>query len=256
MWYARARMTWWNYRLTRIVASIAARHGLVVQGGPFAGMVYVASTVSAFSQGVVCKSALVPKLLGSYEAELHQIVAKLLKTRYPTVVNIGCGEGYYAVGFALRLPGARIYAFDTDPPARNLCAELAHANGVEARVIVAGECDHHRLAALTLERALIVCDCEGCELDLLRPDLVPGLKACDIVVELHDFIDPRISEIVLSRFEASHKIRLVESTERDPSNYSVLRNLAARDQRLAVNEFRPHMEWAFMRSKSVPIDEP
>jgi hypothetical protein len=39
-------------------------------------------------------------------------------------------EGYYAVGFALRMPDAIVYAFDIDPTAQHYCANLAKLNCV------------------------------------------------------------------------------------------------------------------------------
>ena len=72
------------------------------QSGPFAGM-------SCISEAIC--SSLVPKLLGSYESELHQVLNQILETDYQNVIDIGCAEGYYAVGLALRLPNARVYAW-------------------------------------------------------------------------------------------------------------------------------------------------
>lgn len=246
---AIARLTyrlWARYRYRHVLKAIVGDGGLVVQDGPFANMVYVPCAVEMASRWSL-GSALAPKLLGCYEAELHSILAYVLETGYDEVVNIGCGEGYYAVGLALRLPGARVLAFEANPLLGYLCAELAHANHVASRVAVAGKCDIDRLRMLRLERALIVCDCEGYEVDLLQPDLVPGLTMCDILVELHDFIDPDVSPTVLSRFASTHIIALINSTRRDPATYPALRTLNAIDQRLAVDEFRPGaMQWAFI----------
>ena len=103
---------------------------LTVRHGPFAGMRYPA----AESVG----SALFPKLLGSYEQELHPWVERLCHNHYTEVVDVGCAEGYYAVGLALRLPGARVYAFDVSPHAMRRCADMARLNGVLDRVTIGG----------------------------------------------------------------------------------------------------------------------
>lgn len=240
--YGRLQERWTGYKIERIKHSFVARHGLVVQAGPFAGMRYVPHAAG---------SSLLPKLIGSYEAELHGVLAEAVRADHRLIVDIGCAEGYYAVGLALRLPRAQVHAFDIDPRARRLCEELARANDVAGRVSVGGECDIERLRALTAERALIVCDCEGCELHLLRPDLIPGLAGSDLLVELHDLIDPRITPTILSRFAATHDIALLSSTSRDPSAYSTLEGFSDWERRVAVAEFREQqMQWAFMRPKS------
>ena len=198
---------------------------------------------------------LAPKLLGSYEAELHADLELLIPRDHDRVVNVGCAEGYYAVGLARRLPAATVFAFDSDPYAQHLCRRLAARNRVAHRVRVEGTCSPTRLCELVTGSTLLVVDCEGCELELLRPDLVPVLAAADILVELHDFIDPSISATMLSRFSASHDIALLDSTERDPAAYPVLDSLSPDDRVEAVAEHRPCvMQWAVMRAKSSSAD--
>jgi predicted O-methyltransferase YrrM len=228
--------------LPQISKAFVARYRLKVLSGPFEGMVYVPQAVG---------SALVPKLLGCYEAELHDVlVNKILATEYSAIVDIGCAEGYYAIGLALRLPSAQIYAFDIDPLARKLCTTMARANNVGDRITVGDKCDVDRLSTLVVDRALIVCDCEGCEVDLLCPDLVPGMNSADILVELHDFENTYISQTIAARFEATHDITLLTSVERDASQYPALDFLEQQERHLAVNEFRPaDQQWAFMTPK-------
>ena len=76
---------------------------LKVLYGPFKGMTYPDST----SIG----SVWLPKMLGIYESELHDILEEICSKNYSTIINIGAGEGYYAVGLALRIPTSMIYAF-------------------------------------------------------------------------------------------------------------------------------------------------
>lgn len=215
----------------RIIRTITAEKGFVVQRGPFAGM----RLVPGFGGGGLSSRA----LLGSYEAELHGAIERLMQNDYDRVVNVGCGRGYYAVGLALRLPGARVYASDTSPYDRELCRKTARANGVGDRVTVIGKTDLRVLQGLLDGRTLIVMDCEGCERDLLRPDLVPQLTTCDVVVELHDSASSPMSEVVVQRFAETHDVELLNSVERDPSRFPVLRSLSADEQKMAVAEYRP-----------------
>src|SRR6516164_11669035 len=59
--------------------------------GPFSGMAYL--NTSDFGP-------IAPKWLGSYEMEIQDLVGELCGSGYPTIVNVGSAEGYYAVGFA------------------------------------------------------------------------------------------------------------------------------------------------------------
>jgi hypothetical protein len=228
-------------RLRRVSNVIENKCGLVVQSGPFAGMAYVSEAVC---------SSLVPKLLGSYEAELHEVLGEILSRDYETVIDIGCAEGYYAVGLALGLPQARVYAFDIDDRARALCANLAEANKVAERVIVAGECDHEKLNGLVRGRTLIICDCEGCELHLLDPAFAPEVVKSDLLVELHDMILPNITPTIISRFTETHEITLIDAAERNPNAFPILKDFNLLTQRTAVAEFRDGpMQWGYIKAK-------
>src|SRR6202012_121812 len=118
-------------KMKKIEGALVERHGLVVNGGPFQGMKYLPE-----SHG----SALAPKLVGSYEAEISAMIEEYCaRGGAANVVDIGCDEGYYAVGMALRLPLAKVYAFDIDSRAQRDCAQMAALNNVQDRVVIGGE---------------------------------------------------------------------------------------------------------------------
>lgn len=197
-------------------------------------------------------SAYLPKLVGSYECELHGAVADIVSKDYDVIVDIGCAEGYYAIGFARALPKAQVYAFDTDALGRKLCQAMARENSVSGRVKVAGKCDASLLNSLLgTRRALVISDCEGCEYDLLRLDFVAGLKQADLLVELHNCVSAEQQQAFLKQFEATHSINLVDTQERHPADYPALSFLRLKQQHLAVNEFRNTGEqsWALITAK-------
>jgi hypothetical protein len=227
-----------GHRLQRLTYYLWQACGGVVQAGPFAGMKYLRRSAG---------SLLAPKLLGCYEAELHPALARVARRQYEAVVNVGCGEGYYAVGLARLLPAARVYAFDGDAAAQNLCRELAALNGVAGRVAVAGTCGAAELRELAGPRVLVVCDCEGGEVTLLDPAQAPGLTVCDVVVELHDYLDPTASRQVPERFAPTHEVALIGPSGRNPAAFPLLRGLSQFEQFLAVLEGRPGpTPWAFL----------
>ena len=127
---------------------------------------------------------------------------------------------------------------------------MATKNGVEQKVIVSGFCDADVLQNTLRGRSLVVCDCEGYETELLQPSVAPVLVESDILVELHDFFKPGITEIIRERFQKSHNILMIDSVDRDPSDYPAIDFLPLEQQRVAVSEFRHGpQQWAFMTPK-------
>ena len=213
--------------------------------GPFRGMLYCPHS---------CGSSLPPKLVGSYEKELHNHLELLLKNRYDRIVNIGCGEGYYAVGCALRSSADRtaVYAYDIDQRARECASYLAQLNHVENRISISALCDHAQFERLGRGRSLIVCDIEGAEIDLLDPGAVPMLNGSDIVVEVHERPDtPNVTHTLLQRFSRSHSTCYVTASERTDEDTSyVPRVWPLKWRRSAVDEHRRYgLGWLVMRSR-------
>lgn len=217
--------------------------GSRVIDGPFKGMRYV--------DHANC-SALSPKLLGTYERELHAFIAEAIETGYSNVIDIGAAEGYYAAGLALRMGGCVVHAFDTDPEARSNLATLSALNGVQGTVVIHNECTFETLESFQGHRCLVICDIEGAELELLNPQAAPALVGFDILVEIHDGpSSTTIHDTLESRFASTHDLTFIKFIERQPSdaaNAPWLRH--ARNRLLAVDEQRTFgIEWGIFRSK-------
>jgi hypothetical protein len=221
---------------------------LAVLNGPFKGMRYP----EAASTG----STLVPKLLGSYERELHGLIAYTLNQPYTAIVDIGCAEGYYAVGLGMHLINAAIHAFDTDAGARNLCLQMARFNGVAERLVLRDLCDEQALLALKLgSRALVISDCEGYEAQLFTPTVAGFLSAHDVLIEVHDAHDSEVADRLRATFENTHHVMSIDSIEdrRKPRLYKLaeLERYDPSTRRRLLNEGRGAiMEWLFMTAKT------
>lgn len=250
-WRQRRQITRFERRigLPAIVKAYTDLYPLRVLHGPFREMRYVPRAAG---------SAFIPKLLGSYELELHGVLQGIIKIDYQIVVDVGCAEGYYAVGLARTLSEACVYAFDTDEKARELCAAMARENDVAGRVKVRGACQTATLNDLldTTAHTLIVCDCEGYEYDLLRPDIVPGLQTVDMLIELHELNSHdgyrfASSEEFLRCFEPTHDITVIRAQDRNHAAYKELEFLPVEQRQLALNEFRlSGQQWAFLKSRA------
>lgn len=175
-----------------------------VQHGPFMGLRYGAQEALG--------STLVPKLLGSYESELHFWLNTVAEKDYGVVVDIGCAEGYYAVGLATLLPDARVFAYDIEPAARASCRKMAQRNGVTDRLTIGEFCNPTTLRSLDLTpRSLIISDCEGYELQLFDEETVAHLTQVDLVIECHDVFGAPITRTLIERFSDSHGVTIVET---------------------------------------------
>lgn len=229
-------------RYQRLERAMVARYGLVVQDGVFAGMKYVP---------IIPNHALIPKLLGIYEQELHGCIRDIIARQYDRVVDVGSAEGYYVVGLARALPQARVFAFDTETRERQLLRELAGVNGVLDRVTIGSFCSPETLNGLVAERTLVIVDCEGGEMDVLEPERAPQLARADVLVEIHDFDGtPRISSAIQSRFAATHDLTVIRSQPRVTAEHPLISFLPSEeDRRLAVMERVQMQDWFFLRAR-------
>jgi hypothetical protein len=114
---------------TRLIES---NFGLTVQSGPFAGLQYPAQ--NAYSRHAI------PRLLGSYEEELHPALCGFLADdSFHRFVDVGSADGYYSVGFAFtaRKP---VHAFEIDPFERRYTRLMARLNNVEPLITLGSWC--------------------------------------------------------------------------------------------------------------------
>ena len=212
----------------------------VVQSGPFAGMKLLRE--QGWDDG-----ALSPMLLGCHEEELHAHIEgeiiRLSALENPVVVNIGCAEGYYAVGFARRVPQATVYAIDINDKCTELAKKTATINNV---FIVLGE----TLDTVFAHPDIVISDCEGAEVRYLDTVAYPGLIRATIIVEIHVSETQKTHEIIYNRFAATHDITYVFEGGRNPNKFELLKGRSSSFRWRAVCENRPClMGWFVMRPK-------
>lgn len=227
---------------SKLWANTLARQDTKIRSGPFEGMDYVVN---------VTEGALLPRLLGVYERELHADLARFAAEGVTTVIDIGCAEGYYAVGLARLMPQARVHAFDIDEVAQRRCRILAEANGVGDRVEVGGEFSGADFERFRDSGALVICDAEGFEDELLRPDLHPALEGLNLIVETHPGEKPGVTDRLIERFAPTHDIRRINPRVMDaPLPASTTKN-SHLDMMIACWEWRAlPTPWLVMRPKA------
>lgn len=212
----------------------------VVRNGPFKGMLYVKNSTG---------SQLLPKILGSYEEPIQHWIKKIINKKYDKILDIGCAEGYYAVGFARSCSETEIIAYDISPNAILLCQKLAQLNKT-SNINFKNECDHKELEKQCDENVLVFCDIEGNEKYLLDLNMVPSLEQVDLLVEAHDFCVPGITDLLIKRFYNSHKIHIVIDYPFRRKNYFTPHPVIPTNLKNIYDEKRPErMRFLFMESK-------
>ena len=220
-----------KWRSVLIQNTLLQQQGTVVMQGPLAGMDFLSQSAEG------CHIA---KLLGCYEQPLQPFIEQAITNAYPTILNIGCAEGYYAVGMAKRMPNTQVLAFDLNPKAQEVCAALAQKNAVSDRVKVGALFKPEDFETHRNQKVLVLCDIEGAENELLNPEAAPALKGMDIIVESHECLIPGITKVLIDRFKDTHQITLINddgqrNLQQAPQWFN---NLAHLDQLLATWEWR------------------
>lgn len=230
-----------KWRSQLLLHTIMNRDGTVVQSGPFAGMDYPFAAI---------EGAGASRLLGSYEASLAPVIETIIASPYRVVIDVGCAEGYYAVGLARRMPHSQIIARDANPAALQLCEKLAATNGVTDRITLGGLMQHQDFAICADQRTLVLCDIEGAEADLLDPTRAKGLLCADILVETHDCLTPGLSALIHNRFAATHNIQRFDRRVEPDALPDWMQNLSDLDRLLALWEWRAGpTPWLWMTQK-------
>lgn len=235
-----------QWRAIVLANTYISREGPVVYAGLFKGMKYIERP----SQGL-----LLARLLGAYEAELHPYLQAIVDDGIEVVVDVGCAEGYYAVGLARLAPGVTVHAHDIDDNARRFCAELAQRNDVQDRVLIGGEFKPADFQAFAGRRALVMVDAEGAEIEVLDPAQAPALKEMTIVVETHDLFRPGAEKTLVERFSESHEITRILPRPKGLELPPWMQEFNDLDLLLTTWEFRDRpTPWLVMRPRQRPGD--
>lgn len=216
--------------------------------GPFAGLRYPRVTPRGHM-------ILASKFLGTFERELHQAVERACATPYTTVLNVGSADGYYTVGFAMKVPSAKVIAWEMDDWWRDITRKVATLNGVANRIELRGICTVDEIRSLSLSgRTLLFSDCEGFEMELLTPENLAGLGSVDIIVECHDLFVPNVTSTLIDRFAATHHIEVLHAEPRllDDIDQSLIPTLPVRPFELNRSFEEPRLyrqSWLVMTAR-------
>ncbi len=210
------------------------RNGCMVRYGPFAGTIYpLKAALSRHS---------IPRLLGTYEEELHDVIKTIAQRKYDLVIDIGSAEGYYAVGLA-RLLRTKVLAYDPEPVERSICEKNARLNGVSALVELRDLFRPADIKQFRDLRVLCICDCEGYEAELFNAATIPDVAKWDLLIELHGDTDQQLAGLAWAQ-----KTTMIARAHRS-ARYKELEGLG--DQKKLLSEYREFSQkWLWCDSQA------
>lgn len=153
-------------------------------------------------------SAFLPKLLGTYEAEiaadLHQAISD---ARADAFIDVGCAGGFYLQAVSHVRQDIDLIGIDINPKA----ARVAGRNVVRRERLTIwnkkAELADIIAACKRYRRPVVLIDIEGGERALLS-EACPGVGNAVFIVEVHEYLGVR-PEALARSLEATHQVTLV-----------------------------------------------
>lgn len=213
---------------------------LTVMAGPFRGMTYINQ-----SHG----SSLGTKLIGTYEAELHSYIYRLVELEPDQFIDIGCAEGYYAIGFKRLSPNTQCIAYDISSEARRMCKDLAQANAIE--ISINAEFQKSDFNKCNNKCTVIMADIEGFESELFTKESIHLTENTHFLIEYHSHKTDVTLQDFIRRFETSHIVEVIQNIppKERPLRIKTPFFLDYQTMSTLLNERRrvDQMEWIYAR---------
>lgn len=148
----------------------------IVMNGPFKGLNY--DGIESFC------STINPKLFGTYEIELHNVIKQIIKKSYLRIIDIGSAEGYYAIGipYAKNNLEVEVVAIEVSKVATDNLRKLAK-NNIQNKVIITDKFESKKY--YDNKDTIVIMDCEGAELDYLKKIDKKHILKWDFLIEIH-----------------------------------------------------------------------
>jgi len=200
-----------------------------------------------------------PKLLGLYEEQIQNLIVDIQKKKnLKTLINIGCGDGYHALGLVKNKFFDKSICYEISLEARNILETNIKKNNLYDKFIIRKEANIDEikkdLQKLKSEETLFLIDIEGTEFTLFKDEDLNFLKKSYLVIEDHNFFI-KDNELKEKFYLSLHKFFNVEFIENGPRNPFIIQNdfldqLNDDSRFLLLSEGRPQkMRWIFLSPK-------
>jgi hypothetical protein len=150
----------------------------------------------------------ISEILGLYESCLHSKFDNLLNLDINNVILVGGNNGYYAAGIIHLLNPKTTKIYESDGKFHPVINSWFTGNKLSNTNIL-GKATIEEFEHIKSKIDFIFMDCEGCEIELLNPQLFLWQQKTEILLELHPFYVDNLIAILTSRFKKTHKIEII-----------------------------------------------
>lgn len=240
-------------RRTRLSREVDAAFNSTIAYGPFKGQ----KLTPRNWWGVKERASMI---LGLYEQEVLRSLMKVPR-HYTTLIDLGAGDGYYAIGALVSRLFQHAYCFEMSKLGRRVIHDNAVLNGVSDRLTVHGRAEpdfYKKIPEAHLANSVLMIDIEGGEFDICDRNLFETFRRSVIFIEEHSFFYPdgrARCERLLRDAEEWFTITEMTTGARDLSQFPELDGYEDTDRWLICSEGRKkRMTWIRLDPK--PAYEP
>lgn len=215
-----------------MIDALLKQHGSTVQNGLFAGMRLMFN-----GEG----HGFLPKLLGSYEQELHPLLHQLqTQFAYQRILILRAQDGFYPVGLAKVFPSAQITVIENNAMSIQRTVELGKMNQIVNRISFLQTAEPYDIDTLlaSSRETLIFSDCSDCPLEFWNPEQIAALKLADLLVRLPQIKSVDALKATVQPFQSSHKDQVIGVGARSPYTIRSIAGWSQLNQNLAITEFQ------------------
>jgi len=224
-------------RTDRISKEAFGMCGGSVRYGPFTGL-------SLSEDTWWCAPHLGSQCFGLYEKEIIDFIQSLDKRKERLFVDIGAADGYYVTGMLFGGFAKEAKCFESSNEGQTSILKNWHKNGCPGKLEIYGEATPESVLNLELgsfQETVVLVDIEGQEFELLNDKVIEFLSNCQIIIEIHNWIEGFEVKYVdlLRRLDNRFRIRVLEHQVRDTTKMPELRSFSDDNRLLLTSEKRP-----------------
>ena len=217
-----------------------------VQEGPFKGMII--SEDQFWGPGDKAS-----KILGLYEKEIQDLINQIQeKNNFPTFIDIGGADGFFAVGSVKNNLFKNCEVFEISKRGRQSIEESAIKNNVADLISIKSEANEKTLSSIeNINNSVILCDIEGGEYDLFSENLIKNMHPSNVIIEIHKNPDISLNEFE-DKFKNLFSINKITQGPRSLKGFGELKNFNDNNRSLLASEGRSYIqEWWHLSPKKI-----